>query len=193
MTRKQKIIGAVLAIVFGALGSGLWELVNPYLGAAMDWSLSIATLGMQSLTDDLYYRAAQSIESPTSIKAGINLLIMLSCLTLGVIIQVYLKVVYRSKDLFDISKALLLWSYGLITLACIYIVSHERTTYIIDLARYRYSLEVMARPYITEQQVFQLRASHIQVKTREEFIESIGKLQKIIKDAGGDYRERDFF
>ena len=57
----KTIIGAVGAIVLGALGAGLWDLIKPLFGWLWSALLTIETLGMANLRDGLYYEAASNL------------------------------------------------------------------------------------------------------------------------------------
>jgi hypothetical protein len=59
----QNILRTLGVIIFGALGSGLWELSKPLLGSAVNGVLTVATLGMGSLRDGIYTAASGSVAS----------------------------------------------------------------------------------------------------------------------------------
>ena len=56
----RKTVASILgAIVLGALGSALWDLVKPLLGWAANAVLSVSTLGLDSLRNSIYADAAR--------------------------------------------------------------------------------------------------------------------------------------
>lgn len=66
-------------VVVGALGSALWDLVKPGLFWLWTSSVTVSSLGIQSLTDDLYIRAADQagIGGTSFVVQGLAVLIFL--------------------------------------------------------------------------------------------------------------------
>lgn len=58
--KKKVVLGVVVTVILGAVGSGLWEVV---FSPAMSWVgrqiLTLATLGLDSARDDIYREAAK--------------------------------------------------------------------------------------------------------------------------------------
>ena len=78
---KRKILAIAGALLIGALGSGLWELIKPLFGWFASVSLDIVTLGLESLRDGLYAdAAAQESERISSL-----ILVLLSGIMFGLI------------------------------------------------------------------------------------------------------------
>ncbi len=71
---KKAILGAIVALIVGGLGNGVWEYL---LEPAFTWSLSgvlnIATLGVQSFKDDLYREIAKGFHEETSLSLATSL------------------------------------------------------------------------------------------------------------------------
>jgi hypothetical protein len=73
--RLSAILTVVGALVLGALGSGLWELLfKPLLAWITTLFLNIATLGINSLRDDLYAEIAKGIYDRSGL-LGLSLLV----------------------------------------------------------------------------------------------------------------------
>lgn len=65
--QKKYWLSVTATIVLGALGSGLWNLIEPYVGKIGNWILSIATLGIKSIQDDVYANAALGLHELSSL------------------------------------------------------------------------------------------------------------------------------
>ncbi|SFU86528.1 hypothetical protein [Pseudoduganella namucuonensis] len=65
--RKKYWVSVSATIVLGALGSGLWNLVEPSIERIGNWILSVATLGIKSIQDDEYANAALGLHELASL------------------------------------------------------------------------------------------------------------------------------
>ncbi|MFS8082707.1 MAG: hypothetical protein ACMG51_04580 [Ginsengibacter sp.] len=63
----KKIWFWVATLIVGALGSGLWSLIEAPLWKIANWFLSATTLGIQSVRDDVYAHAALGLHELPSL------------------------------------------------------------------------------------------------------------------------------
>lgn len=65
---KKAILGLILALIVGGLGSGVWEYIfKPLLTWSADGILNIATLGVQSFKNDMYQEIAKGFHEASSL------------------------------------------------------------------------------------------------------------------------------
>lgn len=185
---KKTLVSTIGVITLGALGSGLWELVKPFLAWGWSGLLTIATLGMDSLRDGIYADAASVIGKPTGLAVatqGLSVLILFT----GVAIISYIRISFRPAPHF-IAKVY----FGTLFVAAIaFTVAVNRSSYVTQLAAYNAKLEVIATPYFSDTQMNELRAEYVQIDNRAAYLAHIAKLQKAIEAGGKKVQIREFF
>lgn len=186
MNRKT-LLTTLGVIFFGALGSGLWELLKPLLNWSWSGLLTISTLGLTSLRDGIYAEAASG-QSIIGIVVAVQALGGLTLVT-GAAIIGYISISFRP-TLHPIAKG-----YHLILFICAValLVATSRSAYVSQLARYSTKLETIAAPHFSEIEFKQLRAQYTQINNRASYLAYIATLRKRIESAGEKVPARDFF
>jgi len=80
MSKGKIFLSIVGSIVLGALGSGLWSLVETPVGFALRWFLNIVTFGAGSVRDSIYANASAGLHET----GAIQVLLMVSSLMVAV-------------------------------------------------------------------------------------------------------------
>ena len=185
MNRKT-VLSTIGVIFFGALGSGLWELLKPLLHWVWYGLLTISTLGLTSLIDGIYANAAGG--KSTSIAFAVQALSGLIMLTGSAIIG-YIRVSFRPPSHF-IAK---LYYFMLLIGAVTFFVMTSRTAYVSQLVNYITKLEIIAAPHISENELKQLKSQSVQIYNRASYLTYIATLREKIEAAGEKVPNREFF
>jgi hypothetical protein len=183
---KKSALGMVSVIVLGAMGSGLWELVKPLLGWGWTGVLTIATLGLDSLRDGIYASAPAYIEN--GFVVGLTLICSL-ILIVGAMILASIQGLRNPPGHFAVSVFFPL----LISMAFALTMLGLRSVYVVQLAKYATTLEVIASPHVSDLDLKKWKADYVRIKNRTEYLAYIEKLRRVIVDAGQQAPVREFF
>ena len=195
---KRKILAIAGALLIGALGSGLWELIKPLFGWFASVSLDIVTLGLESLRDGLYAdAAAQESERISSL-----ILVLLSGIMFGLSFAIFLpwKSIFPSKSEMpkeQTKEALIAYVGNLntklyflkrlkFTVAVIlaFVVTTQmlliqRTIYVSRVTSNFNRICTIISPSITPQQNAVYHSMFSQIRTRAEYIKLVDEIHKI--------------
>lgn len=196
MKRKFLAIGGALLI--GALGSGLWELLKPLLGWLASASLDIVTLGLESLRDGLYADAA----AQESERVSGMILSLLSGVMGGLLLAILIppksflpketekpedETIEASSAYTDSLKAktFLLKRYKFIATVVLafMLTTHalimQRTIYVNHVASNFNRMCIIISPYLSQQQDALYHSKFAQIQTRAEYIKLMDEIHKI--------------
>jgi hypothetical protein len=185
---KKTLLSTLGVIVLGALGSGLWELIKPLLSWGWSGILTLSTLGMDSLRDEMYVDAATGASKSIGTVMAVQLLGTLIMIT-GVAIISYIRISFRPNP-HPLARAYCLMLFvGAIALC----VSVSRTGYVNQLFIYSTKLETIAAPHLSDTQLKQLRAKYVLIDSRAAYLAHVAALRKVIETAGQSAPDREFF
>ncbi|MDP1683363.1 MAG: hypothetical protein Q8L39_16520 [Burkholderiales bacterium] len=176
-------------VVLGALGSGLWELIKPLLGWGWSAVLTIATLGIDSLRDEIYADTALAIGTSFQVTSTRQLLVG-TVFLIGAMVISSIRLSFRPTTTYrlPLGNAVLL-----LVVATLQFVTAARSGYVSNLATYTQQLEIIAAPHVSESQIKQFRARGVQVKNRADYLANVEALRKVIEATGQKAPSRDFF
>lgn len=185
---KKTILSIIGALILGALGNGLWELVKPLLGWGGSFLLTAATLGLDSLRDGIYAAVPNAVVRQSGSRmTSQSLGSLIAFSAFAVMFFIKISVVGRLNTL----GAMLINLFGALTL--VLIVASYRSHYVEYLALYTTKLESMAAPYLSDSELKQLRDSLVRIDSRQAYLLHVKALRKAIEAAGRDAPVRDFF
>lgn len=185
---KKTILSTIGVVVLGALGSGLWELVKPLLGSLWSATLTLSTLGLDSLRDGMYAQAAAALGRPVGVGLAVQLLTAVIFFATGVIIHAL-----ESSFPGPASRGARLYSGLCLALSIALLVAGSRTAYILQLSNFHEKLEVIAAPYLSDAERKQYRAMLAKVHGRAGYLELVESLSTRIERAGEKPPSREFF
>jgi len=184
---KKTVLGAVAAVLLGALGSGFWELAKPVLGWGWLGLLTVATLGLDSLRDGMYADAARNVGLRATVLTRIQALAGLM-LTTAALILLYIRAAFPHSS--ARARAILwLLMAGVVTMT----VGAARGTYIEGLANYATRLTVIVAPYVSEADLKKYHSELAQVSSRVQYLRVVEELRAVIRRNGPEPPARDFF
>jgi hypothetical protein len=202
-----KVVGAILV---GAVGSGVWEtLVKPFLLLVSNALLTISTLGLQVLVDDVYLEIARGLHEDASVQL---LVLMLTLIPLALLDRVIalrhviekakareaLRVLpsqmtgtppadgnAQSTERIAIAQAvrrgLIVLSVGLCTFATFMQV---RFLYVNRAIVYFKQSSDVAAPFLSDTEEEVVRATFVSIRSREDFVQLTNMLDGVIKKNG---------
>lgn len=200
MNNKNAII---VAIVVGAIGSGLWEMIKPMLSWASNASLTIVTLGIESLTDGIYLDIAKmnpegiSIFS-LSIQNGFIIGIAMSVIGLSLVdsfparkhneepkdhpqsqnlAHQKRKFTFSRKTITPRKIAIILL---VITTSAMFFLAN-RAIYVSNAVAHFNRLCVISAPYITEKEMEFIKSDFAQISNREDYKNIIEKVASVAR------------
>ena len=177
---RQTAIKTAGVIVIGALGSALWDFSKPALAWLWTITVSISSLGVQSLTDALYAKAA-GFALWTS---GISYIVQATACVVFLVGAALMQVMsIETSSTYQRSYArgyLLIFMFGVIVM----LLQLLRTTYSMSLARDYERLEVVIAPHISDHEQRQFRASLSRVTGQAAFEKLIGDMSSRAIAAG---------
>ncbi|CAB3867043.1 hypothetical protein LMG26686_02758 [Achromobacter mucicolens] len=197
VSNKRKAIVTLLGgIALACVGNAVWELAVKPLGAyASDGILSIVTLGMDSLRDDLYAQGARRRNDHYS------LLIVVGLFSLFVTasIMIGLSTLRRSSRsespaatasqndgrMQRMRRSMRVWGWASITFpVCFAFLMFTRSVYITEMgAAFNQRMTIIA-PYITSQERLMLDSRFARIQTREDYIAVMSDLLDQYEQAG---------
>jgi len=200
---RNKLLAVIGALLVGALGSGLWELLKPLFLWASSASLNIVTLGLDSLRDGLYADAAA--QEPERISA--TLLAILTGVATGVMLVVMFfpqgsifkkpsapntedpeqLAAYHQSLLGHLSTLKKIKLSLVIVLAVVLtfqFLMTQRVIYVSRATAHFNRLCLIAAPYMSEGELTRIRSIFSQTSTRDEYVSVIRKLQGLIEQNG---------
>jgi hypothetical protein len=190
-SRFANIIGGILVtLALGALGNGVWEsLFKPILLWLRDVVLTIGTLGIQSLIDDIYVDVGKSNYERGSLVVLTFMLSMVICSSIFVIFVAFRIVrqrplVYDRNTVDRIRSAKFFMRLALpITLisAAILIFRITSVIYAIEASANLERYELIIAPYLTTQEVLIFRSRIAQLHSRAEFLQIVSDMKSIVK------------
>lgn len=197
-----RALGVVGVILLGAVGSGLWETVfGPLLVGLRNRALDFTTLGLSSLKDTAYAQVASAFyrqqADPTQIPTALILI--------GTVVALYLvwsMVVKAAGDTMALSArhlgteaerimASFVWTrrvYSFLVLLLgilafiVYLGLTIQQSYVNSAASHFRQVLAIAAPLLTDQEEEELEGRFAQLRTREEYLELIGEVERLAKD-----------
>lgn len=176
----QTAIKTAGVIVIGGLGSALWDLSKPVLAWLWTSTVSISSLGIQSLTDALYAKAAGFAIGTFGISYIVQATACVVFLVGGALMQV---MSIETSSTYRRSFArfyMFLFMIG----TTVMLLQLLRTTYSLSLARDYERLEVVIAPHISDLEQRQFRASLSRVTGQAAFDKLIGDMSSRAIAAG---------
>lgn len=201
--KKEKIITIVGALIIGALGSGLWELIKPLLSLLGAASLNVVTLGLDSLRDGLYAEAANMQPE----RAALAILSALQGLLLSLPVLLYMrfKSIKRKADIPELpvnaskedwavykvsvdEKIKVLERKSYISMALFILVvtinflMFQRISYISKVSAHFDKMVAMAAPYMEVKDVLFVKSQFVQVSGRSDYEMVVSKLYVVLDE-----------
>lgn len=203
---KNKLLPVLGALILGALGSGLWELIKPIFLWASSASLNIVTLGLDSLRDGLYTEAASQSIARTS---GLTLSLIVSSMA-GVYIAFVLPLwgVGRKKTNFpaiaddadedqlaeyalqlDLIGAEIrikrLWLSIVVSLSISFVYFIAQRAIYIDRAQSHVNhLCIIVAPFIEQNELAKMRSAFALVESRDDYLKVLSDLERAAHEHG---------
>lgn len=203
--KKEKIIPIVGALIVGALGSGLWELIKPLLSLLGGASLSIVTLGLDSLRDGLYAEAANMQPE----RAALAILSSLQGFLLAIPFLLYMRTKSKNKKhdipeppvnastdeliayksalegrLKNLEKKSYIAMAVIILALTVNVLMFQRLSYISRVSAHFDQLVAMAAPYIENKEVLYIKSQYAQVMSKSDYDKVILNLYEILQKNG---------
>jgi uncharacterized membrane protein (DUF485 family) len=194
---KSKFLTIIGALILGALGSGLWELIKPLFVWVSTASLDIVTLGLDSLRDGLYADAA-SLETE---RVSYSILSAITGIVTGIIVSalMFSRLKRRDKANMDLvmaqdpatrkataqAKIARLQRIRFVAIALValslsaQVFMAQRTIYISRAAAHFNRLCAIAEPHIDQGELALIKSSFAQMSTRAEYIDLTNRLSAI--------------
>jgi hypothetical protein len=194
---KSKFLTIIGALILGALGSGLWELIKPLFVWVSTASLDIVTLGLDSLRDGLYADAA-SLETE---RVSYSILSAITGIVTGIIVSalMFSRLKRRDKANMDLvmaqdpatrkataqAKIARLQRIRFVAIALValslsaQVFMAQRTIFISRSAAHFYRLCAIAEPHIDQGELALIKSSFAQMSTRAEYIDLTNRLSAI--------------
>jgi hypothetical protein len=208
LKRSLALLGMILV---GALGSGLWSLLQPPAGSAARFLLSAATLGLESIRDKVYSDAAMGHHELSSLM----ILLLFSGFLAAIPISLPLAFYFRksllpwllrpkANDTDSHSSRSIILRYNkrrrivrFISLAimcfCVSCISVQSAIVNQQNLIYTYYTQnvTIIRPYITENDFHTFNARYARMKTKHEYIELIQAIEHIGDQNGISLERRE--
>ena len=183
----KKVVSVLGVIILGALGSGVWELIRPLFLWCYTATLSIATLGLDSLKDGIYKDACCS-QNFINVLVTYQLVCVVSFFT-GSCVIFYIRSAFQPRVNILIKNI----SLALILGAVISFVQAVRYSYVSGLTNYNTKLEVLAAPYLTDSELKKFRSEYIKITNKKLYLEHITKLEAVLEMNGEKMPSKSFF
>lgn len=168
--KKQTLLGILGTLILGALGSGLWELIKPgfsFLGSA---TLTVVSLGMDSIVNDIYTRVGRGNASATLVK-GTTLLLLGTAITLYA--WKILSGVMASCNSPESRKATVLKAFIFLLLGSYIMFGSFRHVYVASTRGYFDYLVRVTSPFLTNDQ-------RLAIDSRLALVQSKGDYEKLV-------------
>lgn len=193
------------AVLLGAAGTALWELMKPLTSKLYFLVLDLATLGLSSQINNMYLEIAKGLHEKSSIQ--IYVFIMAFVITTGLILSIFyfrklnqlLKKSssshYREAEsvMIELEKSIKwfeTWGRKIAVFFLLYsifcsvflFVSILEDLYINDAIVYYSQLEKISAPYLSEKETIKINSDFSKIKTRADYIKATNELVKIIRE-----------
>ncbi|HMH52342.1 MAG TPA: hypothetical protein VK548_19035 [Candidatus Acidoferrum sp.] len=173
---KNKALTIVGTVLLGALGSGLWEFVRPALTVFWSVALTIVTLGLDALRDDIYRDVARGLEE----KSARLLLSSAAGVLLGLVLGFMTRAKLRKPDTGDALRRILDRAAPImLMLAVMFSLMAARQSYITSSIANLLQLEAIAAPFLTDQERLFVRSRFAQITTRAEYVALTDELKRV--------------
>ena len=191
---KKRLAGLAGLIVIGAIGSGVWELAKPALTVLSSISLTIVTLGLDTLRDGIYQEAARGLEETSARTLLISLSAFAFGLSLGMLTSKRLVRLLGGKHPEtsqsatpageDPKKSHADRMYRrlaavLISVSIIMMLVATRQAYVTTCTASYYQLEAITAPDLKEAERLAFRSRFAQMTTRADYISLVNELTAI--------------
>jgi hypothetical protein len=176
----KALLSTIGVIVLGALGSGLWDLVKPYLSNFSYYLATLSTFGIDTLRDDLYLRAAKSLGQAVNFNTTGSLVDA----WIAVLLAGILHVLSLSKEM-RIARFAQAYMLLCFALALGFGVQVVKNSFALRLANHYEVLEVIASPQLSDKEIRQYRSDFSQVQNRVDYQKVIDSLSTRIRQTGG--------
>ena len=176
---KQTVLNTAGVIIVGALGSALWDFSKPALAWLWKSAVSISSLGIQSLTDGLYAKAAGLVIQTFGVSYIVQAVACVVFLVAGALMHAMS--IDASAYRRSFARAyMFLFLVGTIVM----LLQLLRTTYSMSLARDYVRLEVAIAPHISDLEQRKFRASMSRVTGQAAFEKLIADMSSRAVAAG---------
>ena len=178
----KTIIFAIVTILLGGIGSGLWELIlKPSLGNLSNLILDIITFGTTSLKNNVYANVAKGLHNQESL---LSFLIFTSII-MGICISVLFRKLLFRKPIVDKlvkkkTKFIKIVSYiYIVRFISIFFIETCELLYINETITYYNQLNNICLPYIDETQEHIFASQFAQITCQDDYSKIIVDLKKI--------------
>ncbi len=184
MNNKNSLIKNILiTLVCGLICIPLYEfIIEPSAKWIAIWFIELASTISESYENYLYRNISESVLNVGSIGRRTGFLLYAISFYTLIILCCIISVKYRI--LFVILCALI---------TTIGMIGNEIGDYLVRIVEYHQKLEIAVRPLITENELHELRYELLFVDTKDEYIDHVKKLEKIVNDEGRSLREKFIF
>lgn len=191
-------IGLPGTLFLGSLPNGIWEsLTKPAIGALFTWSLNITTLGLSTLRDDLYARAAGDPLADTIIFLAIVCMGAIGTVQ-GIVFSMSLRLARKlrkstTEDCDDGQikqntpkapnrRVITANAYlGLVAAIGLVFLANTRI-YALRVSSHFHRVETICAPYISAEERTKLRSDFARMKTKSEFVSILSRMEEIAKE-----------
>jgi hypothetical protein len=194
--RRKFWLSVAGTIVLGALGSGLWSLLEVPLWKVGNWLLSITTLGIASIRDDIYAKAALGLHELPSL----YLLLFVCALMLALPVALPLTATLRSslhkivgkgdpdttreETLGRIRKLLLTTTLVGTLLGSYFVVKFMMVNQENLIASYFRQYVTIIRPYISESEYIRFKSAFSRMQSKREYDHLMSEMRAVAKEKG---------
>jgi len=183
----KRVLWLCGALLLGALGNGVWELLRPLLVDAGSAVLSVLTLGRDSLRDSVYRDSVTVTLRPV---ANSHLVTVASVFIVGGVLALLFQPLLPNPGQRGLAR---LFQVVFLVVVGISMGQATRSNYISGLALFNSRLEALAAPYMSDSEIKESRAEFVGIEGREGFIRHADRLRAIIGKAGSTPPSRDYF
>jgi hypothetical protein len=179
--RARAILAVLGLLLLGGIGSGVWDvLLKPVFFYITGVSVSIGTLGIQSLRDSVY---ADIARGPFD-RPSLYILCMAAGLLLGVQIIVTLKAMGKRGSLSTRSAIKSIVISAQIVFATLLLMLLFRVYYVTVASENVNQLQTIIAPYVNEDQRLQFASRLAVAKTRDEYVSTVEEMESIALQHG---------
>lgn len=180
------IFGSVATILFGAIGSGVWERVlSPFLTYSANRITSTVSSLSTRYSDSIYYRASNLHGSNSSITSLLILFIVFFALFIYA-----LNSKKQHKLIFHLCEGITFQTKGWLGILftgsnlviLVFIISTEATVH--QIRKYSTKQMEIIRPYIGDANYLYLRSDYLRIKTKHDFEQFLNKLYSAASTKG---------
>ena len=167
MWAKTRVAAIVGTVALGAVGSGLWELVKPALTFLWSIALTIVTLGLDRLRDDIYLEVARGLEE----RSARLLLWSAAGVMLGLVLGILTRSRLRDSDTGGgLRRVLDRATPVVVILTIMFSLIAARQSYSASSVANFSQLEAIAAPFLTDRERLLVRGRFAQITTRREYL-----------------------